>query len=99
VVFNDHQSSLGDLFKMVGISNHAKAGSLRVVSGNVDAQKPPEEINEPKTPENEQRTSNDVWLSDNITSPAPMSKVSSGTPLVGKGPGLGTSGASDQLVD
>src|SRR6185369_1913806 len=92
VVFNDHQSTLGDLFKMVGISNHAKAGSLRVVSGNVDAQKPPEEINEPKNQENEQRTSNDVWLSDTITAPAPMVKI-------GKGPGLGTSGASDQLVD
>ncbi len=35
---NDHLGTLGDLFKMVGTTNLAKAGSLRVVSENVDAQ-------------------------------------------------------------
>ncbi len=34
---NDHLGTLGDLFKMVGTTSLAKAGSLRVVSENVDA--------------------------------------------------------------
>ena len=33
---NDHQSSLGDLFKMVGITKIAGPGSVRVVSENVE---------------------------------------------------------------
>ena len=51
VFFNDNKENLGSLFKMVGISNLAKAGSLRVVSGNVDVPKTPEAADEPKPPE------------------------------------------------
>lgn len=43
VIFNDQNDDLNHLFKMAGVSNHAKAGSLRVVTENIDAAKPPVE--------------------------------------------------------
>jgi len=84
VIFNDSSVSLNSLFKMVGISNPAKAGSLRLVSENIDAAEPPVDnfsaTSEEAPPE--------TW-----TAPAPMAKVSSGIALAGKGPGLGGSGS------
>jgi Ca2+-binding RTX toxin-like protein len=52
VIFNDSQNNLNNLFKMVGISNHAKAGSLRLVSENIDAAQPPleQELEVPAPP-------------------------------------------------
>jgi hypothetical protein len=41
---SDHQTSLSDLFKMVGTTDSAKAGSLRVVSEHVDADQPGKEV-------------------------------------------------------
>ncbi|MEK6704793.1 MAG: Ig-like domain-containing protein, partial [Bdellovibrionota bacterium] len=81
---SDHKSTLGDLFKMVGITTITKSGSLRVVSEHIDAPKTgenepseiygytrPEEENEPVTSK-----------SDTSTSPV-LVRISSG----GKGPG------------
>ena len=93
------KSTLGDLFKMVGISNLAKAGSLRVVSGNVDAPKTLEDVEDPITQEKESVTSIDVPHAEQIASPAPLVKVSSGIALTGKGPGLGSSTPSEQLAE
>lgn len=42
-VFRDQKISLAELFKLVGIANPAKAGSLRLVSENIDANAPPQE--------------------------------------------------------
>ncbi|MGB9081168.1 MAG: Ig-like domain-containing protein, partial [Desulfuromonadaceae bacterium] len=77
----DNKSTLGDLFKMVGISNHAKAGSLRVVSNNVEATKALGEVDAQKEPDNEHVTSSDLRLPDTIIAPAPMVKT-------GMGPGF-----------
>ncbi len=41
---SDHQTSLGDLFKMVGTTDAAKAGSLRVVSEHIDADKEVDDV-------------------------------------------------------
>jgi len=91
---SDNKSTLGDLFKMVGIINHAKAGSLRVVSGNVDAPKTLEEVEEPKTEGNEPVTPNDL-----PPLPAPIIKTGSGIALTGRGSAPGASGFSDQVYD
>jgi large repetitive protein len=82
VIFNDNNENLGSLFKMVGISNVAKAGSLRVVSGNVDASKILEDQDVPKPPEKNYVTSDDVRLSDTVAAPSPMVKVGKGSELV-----------------
>lgn len=73
-VFNDQKISLPELFKLVGLANPAKSGSLRLVTENIDANPPPEEaVQQPETPP-----------------PAPMVKVNAGTSAgVGKGPGNG----------
>ncbi len=77
-IFTDRTISLSDLFKLVGIVNPAKVGSLRLVTENIDANPPPEEIAQqterlPDTPP-----------------PAPLVKVGVGTSTgVGKGPGNG----------
>ncbi|MDO9281510.1 MAG: hypothetical protein Q7T88_03905 [Methylotenera sp.] len=77
-VFTDSTISLSELFKLVGIVNPAKVGSLRLVTENIDANPPPEEIAQqterlPDTPP-----------------PAPLVKVGAGTSTgVGKGPGNG----------
>ncbi|NTV50673.1 MAG: hypothetical protein HGB32_03230 [Geobacteraceae bacterium] len=86
VIFNDSKDTLSSLFKMVGISNPAKAGSLRVVSENIDAAQPPAE---------EYAISNDEPLPETPIAPAPMAKLSSFT---GKGPGLGGSGSGEGEV-
>ena len=86
VIFNDHSDNLSSLFKMVGISNPAKAGSLRLVSENVDAARPP--VEESAIPSDEAPP--ETW-----TAPAPMARVSTGIALTGKGPGLGGSGSGE----
>ncbi|NVN97948.1 MAG: Ig-like domain-containing protein, partial [Geobacteraceae bacterium] len=75
VLFSDQKSSLADLFKMVGISNHAKSGSLRVVSGDLNAVKPVEVAAEPKQPEKELASSADLCLPEPLVAPAPMVKA------------------------
>ncbi len=85
VIFDDSKDTLSNLFKMVGISNPAKAGSLRVVSENIDAAQPP--VEEYATPSDEAPP--ETWAA-----PAPMAKLSQFT---GKGPGLGGSGAGDGM--
>jgi Ca2+-binding RTX toxin-like protein len=92
VLFSDTKDSLSNLFKMVGISNPAKVGSLRVVSENIDAAKPPTE--EFLTPSDEQ-------IPETLPAPAPMVKVSAGASLTkgpGKGPGMGGSGEGEGEV-
>jgi len=86
VLFTDSQDTLSSLFKMVGISNPAKAGSLRVVSENIDAAQPP--VEEYATPSDEAPP--ETWAA-----PAPMAKLSQFT---GKGPGLGGSGSGEGEV-
>ncbi|MBV5340237.1 MAG: hypothetical protein J0665_11885 [Deltaproteobacteria bacterium] len=86
VIFDDSKDTLSNLFKMVGISNPAKAGSLRVVSENIDAAQPPTE---------EYATTSDEAPPEAFAAPAPMAKVSSGIALTGKGPGLGGSGSGE----
>jgi Ca2+-binding RTX toxin-like protein len=104
----DNKNTLGDLFKMVGLSNHAHAGSLRVVSGNVDAPKGQgdEDVlkalgvkDVPKAEGKEPDNSNDLSLTAEIALPAPLVRVGKGTSLTGKGPGLGGSIVSEQLVE
>ena len=80
----DHDSTLGDLFKMVGTTNLARAGSLRVVSENIDA---PEEQVDGFTP------ADDVQLSENITMPEPVVQVSGG-----KAPGTGALIPTEELL-
>lgn len=92
VVFNDHKESLGDLFKKVGISNHAKAGSLRVVSGNVDAPKTMDETEEPRPLEKDQYNSESSTVADTSTAPAPLVKA-------GRSPVAGSSGTSGQSAE
>lgn len=86
VIFDDSKDTLSNLFKMVGISNPAKAGSLRVVSENIDAAQPPLEEYAPPSDEAPPET----WAP-----PAPMAKASTFT---GKGPGLGGSGSGEGEV-
>jgi len=82
VHFLDAQDSLGTLFKMVGIINPAKAGSLRVVTDNVDAANLPAEGKEETAPD-------DAPVFDLPAPPAPLARVSAGTTPGGKGPGKG----------
>jgi Ca2+-binding RTX toxin-like protein len=82
VVFTDGKSSLAQVFKMAGQANPAKAGSLRLVSENIDAAKPPADEAPPE----------EAPAIEPPAPPAPMVKVGTGTTLMGKGPGLGGSG-------
>lgn len=76
--FADATINLSELFKLVGVANPAKAGSLRLVSENIDAN-PPNEVSEQQT----------EHVPD-IAPPAPMVKVGAGTSSgAGKGPGNG----------
>lgn len=87
-IFNDRRISLQDLFKLVGVANPSKAGSLRLVSENIDANPPQEEI--------AQQTER---LPD-MPPPAPLVKVGVGTSTgVGKGPGngLGAGGGEGEV--
>lgn len=77
-IFNDQKISLPNLFKLVGVANPSKAGSLRLVSKNIDANPPAEENVTPNEP---------VPTS---APPAPMAKVNAGASTgVGKGAGNG----------
>jgi len=82
VVFTDGKSTLAQVFKMAGQANPAKAGSLRLVSENIDAAKPPADEAPPE----------ETPAIEPPAPPAPMVKVGTGTTLMGKGPGLGGSG-------
>lgn len=80
-VFSDQRISLPELFRLVGVANPAKAGSLRLVTENIDANPPPAD--------NMQRSES---LPDTAP-PAPMVKVGVGT-STGSGKGSGN-GAGD----
>jgi len=83
-IFNDRTISLAALFKLVGVANPSKAGSLRLVTENIDANPPPEE----PVPQSESQPVSPP--------PAPMVKVGVGTSTaVGKGPGNGGSGTGE----
>lgn len=94
VHFVDAQESLAVLFKMVGIINPAKAGSLRVVTDNIDAAKPPADERENMVEE--------APFPELPAPPAPLARVNAGASLgnkgAGKGPGLGGSGEGDGEV-
>ena len=75
-LFSDSKISLPELFKLVGVTNPAKAGSLRLVSENIDAN--------PPSDENISRTE---YVPDTPPPPAPMLKVGAGQ---GTGKSLGT---------
>ncbi|MBW6512780.1 MAG: VCBS domain-containing protein, partial [Desulfuromonadaceae bacterium] len=90
------QSTLADLFKMVGITNLAKAGSLRVVSEHVDVLEP---VVKPDSPETPADNPDNIPLIDKATLTAPMTQVSNGTAVSGKGPGLGSPMPNELLVD
>ena len=49
-LFNDKKINLADLFKLVGVANVAKSGSLRLVSEAIDANPPPPEPLQPSDP-------------------------------------------------
>ena len=76
-IFTDKIIGLPELFKLVGVANPAKAGSLRLVSENIDANPPPEE----NIPQSEQQP--------DLPQPAPLAKVGAGTSSAGKGAGNG----------
>lgn len=77
-IFNDRKINLSELFKLVGVANPAKSGSLRLVSENIDANPPREEI------------ATDSDKSVDAAPPAPIVKVGIGTSSgPGKGPGNG----------
>jgi len=66
-IFADQSIALSELFKLVGIVNPSKAGSLRLVSENIDAEEAPQE------PVSESNPSPDS------PPPAPMVKVGVGS--------------------
>ena len=77
-IFNDQKINLSELFKLVGVANPAKSGSLRLVSENIDANPPREDI----------ATNSDKSVE--FAPPAPIVKVGVGTSSgPGKGPGNG----------
>ena len=77
-IFSDGSTTLAELFRLSGIAMPAKAGSLRLVTENIDAAEPPAEEAVCLAPET------DVLPAP----PAPPVKVGSGTGLgPGKGPG------------
>ncbi|MCK5640206.1 MAG: Ig-like domain-containing protein, partial [Gammaproteobacteria bacterium] len=83
-----HRSSLGELFKMVGITDIADAGSLRVVSDKLETK---------KTGEGEEQSGDQqAELSDIIIEPEV--KVSSGIEA-GKGPGTGFTDPVKEIID
>ena len=79
VVFTDGKAGLDQVFKLAGTANPAKAGSLRLVSENIDAARPPAD---------EQRAEEAPAL-EPPPPPAPMVRVGIGTPSGNKGPGQG----------
>lgn len=71
--FNDGKTNLYDLFKMTGASHTAKAGSLRIVTENIDAN-PPES------------TPSSIDHNPDTAPPAPLAKTGTGN---GSGNGVG----------
>lgn len=87
VSFTETKETLANLFKLAGLSNPAKAGSLRVVTENIDSARLIEE--EPGRP------ATDEYQAPELPAPpAPVAKVSAGASL-GKGPGLGGHGSGE----
>ncbi|HQO16799.1 MAG TPA: hypothetical protein PLG02_07535, partial [Methylotenera sp.] len=87
-VFSDQKILLSELFKLVGVANPAKAGSLRVVTENVEAQELACEataVQDNPLPES--------------APPAPMMKVGTGTSSASKpnGNGLGAGGGEGEV--
>jgi Ca2+-binding RTX toxin-like protein len=80
-IFNDQKISLSNLFKLVGVANPSKAGSLRLVSENINANPPVEENVTPNEP------------APISAPPAPMVKVNAGM-ATGTGKGAGSGGSS-----
>ena len=94
VTFTDSKEALGDLFKQVGITAAAKAGSLRLVSESIDAAQPPGDERSAETTPPEQAPSIEPPVP-----PAPLVKVGAGVAAgSGKGPGNGA-GAGIRLGD
>lgn len=87
-IFTDRRISLPELFKLVGVANPSKAGSLRLVTENIDANPPPEEALPPSEPQ------------PDTPPPAPMLKVGAGSAAagVGKGGGAGEGDVPDVVV-
>jgi len=80
-IFSDKKLSLPELFKLVGIVNPAKVGSFRLVTENIDANPPLEEISQQS-----ERVAD-------TPPPAPLVKVSAGT-STGVSKGLGNGNGS-----
>lgn len=77
-IFSDGKTTLADLFRLSGIAMPAKAGSLRLVTENIDAAEPPAEEAVCAAPDTDAMPA----------PPAPLTKVGSGSGLgAGKGPG------------
>ncbi len=96
---HDHKSSLGDLFKMVGITEVAETGSLRVKSENVDSQSSLEEEELPDAVGNEFVASSEEPLTDEIDAPKPVVEINSGKAAPGMGPGRGAVDTSVKIVE
>ncbi|MDG5467960.1 Ig-like domain-containing protein [Deltaproteobacteria bacterium IMCC39524] len=96
---NDHQSSLGDLFKMVGITRIAGPGSVRVVSENVEVIQALEEDVDPEKHDYDPAPSRESSLKDKSTLSDPVETASSGAALNGKGPGTGATDPSSFLEE
>ena len=88
---SDHKSTLGDLFKMVGITKVAEGGSLRVVSENIDVEKTEVTIENPPTRE--------IPPAEKTMSISPIIEIDSGDAASGKGPGPGASTTSAQPIE
>ena len=96
---NDHQSSLGDLFKMVGITKIAGPGSVRVVSESVEVLQALEEDVEAERHDYDPAPSREASLADEATLSDPVETASSGAALNGKGPGTGATDPSSFLEE
>ncbi|MGB2831422.1 MAG: calcium-binding protein [Methylotenera sp.] len=87
-IFSDQKILLSELFKLVGVANPAKAGSLRVVTDNVEAK---------------ELSCDATSVQDNLlpesAPPAPMMKVGTGTSSGVKpnGNGLGAGGGEGEV--
>ena len=96
---NDHQSTLGDLFKMVGITRIAGPGSVRVVSDDVEVLQALEEDVDPEKHDYDPAPSNEASLTDKTNLSEPVETASSGAALNGKGPGTGATDPSSLLEE
>ena len=89
ISFNGSKGSLGNLLMMTDSSRQAKTGIIRIVSGNVDAPKTLQDIEEPsQTKDTGQITSSDLQSIDSTSAPAPIVKLGSAS-MRGAGPANG----------